>query len=45
MMRLGSGAGSEGGTVSFIVGLVLFVIVIGYLDAPLPWPKPSRREG
>lgn len=26
---------------SFLVGLVLFVVVIGILDARLPWP-PGR---
>jgi hypothetical protein len=44
-MRLGSVRAAKGGAVSFIVGLVLFVIVIGYLDARLPWPKPSKRKG
>jgi hypothetical protein len=28
---------------SFIVGLLLFVVVIGRLDARLPWP--SATEG
>jgi hypothetical protein len=26
---------------SFIVGLVLFVIVIGLLDRGIPWPRAS----
>ncbi len=26
----------------FILGIVLFVIVIGVLDARLPWPKPRK---
>jgi hypothetical protein len=26
---------------SFIVGLILFVVVIGRLDARLPWPPNS----
>ena len=30
---------------SFFVGLILFVVVIGYLEARLPWPKPRKREG
>jgi hypothetical protein len=30
---------------SFFVGLVLFIVVIGYLDARLPWPRPWKREG
>ncbi len=25
---------------SFIVGLILFVVVLGVLDSRLPWPKP-----
>jgi hypothetical protein len=25
---------------SFILGLVLFVIVAGVIDAKLPWPRP-----
>ena len=27
---------------SFILGLVLFVVVIGVLDARLPWPSSKR---
>jgi hypothetical protein len=30
---------------SFIVGLILFVIVIGVLDGRIPWPRPSGRVG
>jgi hypothetical protein len=30
--------------VSFIVGLILFVVVIGLLDARLPWPKSARSK-
>jgi hypothetical protein len=30
---------------SFIVSLILFVGVIGFLDTRLPWPKPWKREG
>jgi hypothetical protein len=31
---------------SFIIGLILFVVVIGVLDARLPWPKPrAAHEG
>jgi hypothetical protein len=26
----------------FMVGTVLFVVVIGVLDARLPWPRPGR---
>jgi hypothetical protein len=30
---------------SFMVGVILFVIVLGALDARLPWPKPcGARE-
>lgn len=29
---------------SFILGIVLFVGVLGWLDARLPWPKPSAGE-
>jgi hypothetical protein len=29
---------------SFILGFLLFVIVIGALDARLPWPR-TPREG
>jgi hypothetical protein len=28
---------------SFFVGLILFVVVVGIIDAKLPWPRP--REG
>jgi hypothetical protein len=30
---------------SFILGVILFVVVIGILDARLPWPTPSTRGG
>jgi hypothetical protein len=26
----------------FIVGVIFFVVVIGVLDARLPWPRPKR---
>jgi hypothetical protein len=29
---------------SFILGLILFVGVIGALDARLPWPTPRGRS-
>jgi hypothetical protein len=29
---------------SFVVGLLLFVVVVGILDAKLPWPRPGHRE-
>jgi hypothetical protein len=28
----------------FVVGVILFVVVIGILDARLPWPKPAATE-
>jgi hypothetical protein len=30
--------------VSFVAGLILFVVVIGILDARLPWPSASGSE-
>jgi hypothetical protein len=29
---------------SFFVGLLLFVVVVGILDAKLPWPRPRAPE-
>lgn len=29
---------------SFILGLILFVVVIGLMDARLPWPRPAARS-
>ncbi len=29
---------------SFFVGLILFVVVAGILDAKLPWPRPRDAE-
>jgi hypothetical protein len=26
---------------SFVIGIILFVGVIGFLDARLPWPRPK----
>jgi hypothetical protein len=28
---------------SFFIGLILFVVVVGAIDARLPWPKPQER--
>jgi hypothetical protein len=28
---------------SFLLGLLLFVVVAGIIDAKLPWPRPERR--
>ena len=31
---------------SFILGILLFVVVVGRLDAGLPWPPArAKREG
>lgn len=29
---------------SFVLGLLLFVVVAGFLDARLPWPPAARRK-
>jgi hypothetical protein len=29
----------------FILGVIMFVIVIGVIDAKLPWPKPRSKDG
>jgi hypothetical protein len=29
---------------SFILGLVLFVVVAGIMDAKLPWPRPRQER-
>jgi hypothetical protein len=29
---------------AFFVGMILFVVVIGALDARFPWPRPGRGE-
>jgi hypothetical protein len=29
---------------SFILGLLLFVVVVGILDARLPWPSSTRSR-
>ena len=29
---------------SFILGLILFAVVLGILDAKLPWPPPGSRR-
>jgi hypothetical protein len=28
---------------SFFVGLILFIGVLGYLDTTIPWPRPRTR--
>jgi hypothetical protein len=35
----------EAPNMSFIVGLLLFVVVAGIIDAKLPWPWPRPRAG
>ena len=37
-------ARNEGLKMSFLVGLVLFVGVCGFLDARLPWTSRNRRS-
>lgn len=29
----------------FILGVVLFVVVVGLADRRIPWPKPRKTEG
>jgi len=29
---------------AFFVGLLLFVVLVGRLDARLPWPRPRDSE-
>ena len=29
---------------SFFLGLLLFVVVVGIIDAKLPWPRPRDGE-
>jgi hypothetical protein len=30
---------------SFVIGVILFVVVLGALDARVPWPRPrGKRE-
>jgi hypothetical protein len=28
--------------VAFVVGIILFVVLAGVLDARLPWPRPRK---
>ena len=30
---------------SFILGTVLFVAGVGFVDSKLPWPRPAARGG
>jgi hypothetical protein len=34
----------EAPNMSFIVGLLLFVVVAGIIDAKLPWPRPRAGQ-
>jgi hypothetical protein len=27
----------------FILGVVLFVVVVGFVDSKIPWPRPKAR--
>ena len=38
-------AEGEEAAVGFVVGVVLFVVVIGMLDARFPWPRPRADRG
>ncbi len=29
----------------FILALILFVVMIGWLDSRLPWPDPRSKDG
>jgi hypothetical protein len=29
---------------TFLIALVLFIVVMGYLDSRLGWPKPNDRS-
>jgi hypothetical protein len=29
---------------AFFVGLFLFIVVVGWVDARIPWPPPERRR-
>jgi hypothetical protein len=31
--------------VQFILGVCVFVVVIGLIDAKLPWPDPRSKHG
>ncbi len=42
--RAGQGEHGLGLKMSFLVGLVLFVGVCGFLDARLPWTSRNRRS-
>jgi len=27
----------------FVIGVLFFVVIVGAIDARLPWPKPAKR--
>jgi len=29
---------------AFILGVILFVVVVGWIDAGLPWPGPQKED-
>jgi hypothetical protein len=29
---------------AFILGLILFIVIAGIVDAGLPWPRPGGRS-
>jgi hypothetical protein len=29
---------------SFVIGLILFIGLLGYLDSRLPWPRPENSR-
>ena len=31
-------------SMSFVVGCILFIVVVGRLDARLPWPSPRAKS-
>jgi hypothetical protein len=35
---------TEKGYMQFVLAVLLFVVVIGLLDARVPWPKPRNRR-
>ena len=34
---------SEGNKVVFIIAMILLVVVVGFLDSRIPWPRPTER--
>lgn len=29
---------------AFILGVILFVVAVGWIDAGLPWPDPQQED-